>query len=157
MIREPGRGGDALIFRFHFIGTEQLWAGAESAKLKELSTLTSSPGLREEALNRFALLPSFWLAEALPNGAAPQTNLFRPLLDDLLAHECYVDCTAAPELVVVARVSNERAQLWQKNLRDALTNWKLGPAADVKVDAASGWEIKRAGLPGVFRFLRAGE
>lgn len=151
------RGGDALVFRVHFIGTEQLWAGAESAKLKELAALQSSPALRDEVLNRLALLPSFWLADALPKGAVPQTNLFRPLLDDLLAHESYVDCTAAPELVVAARVSNERAALWQKNLRDALTAWKLGTAADVKVDAASGWEIKRTGLPGVFRFLRAGE
>ena len=58
---------------------------------------------------------------------------------------------------MAARVSNERAALWQKNLRAALTAWKLGTAADVKVDAASGWEIKRTGLPGVFRFLRAGE
>ena len=151
------RGGDALVFRVHFIGTEQLWAGAESAKLKELAALKSSPALREEVLNRLAVLPSFWLADALPQGAVPQTNLFRPLLDDLLARECYVDCTAAPELVVAARVSNERAALWQKNLRAALTAWKLGTAADVKVDAASGWEIKRTGLPGVFRFLRAGE
>lgn len=151
------RGGDALVFRVHFIGTEQLWAGAESAKLKEMAALQSSPALRDEVLNRLALLPSFWLADALPQGAAPQTNLFRPLLDDLLAQESYVDCTAAPELVVAARVSNERAALWQKNLREALTAWKLGAAADVKVDGAAGWEIKRTGLPGVFLFLRAGE
>src|ERR1041385_991281 len=97
-----GANGDSLIFRVHFVGSEQLVAAPESTKLKEIFDLKSSAALREEALTRFALLPSFWLGDILSKGAPTQTNLFRPLLEDLLAHECYVDCTAAPELLIAA-------------------------------------------------------
>src|SRR5438045_1521515 len=89
-----GPGTDPLIFRVHFVGTEQLLAAPESAKLKEVFDLKSSAALRNEALTRFALLPSFWFGDILPKGASTQTNVFRPLLEDLLMRECYIDCTA---------------------------------------------------------------
>src|SRR5256885_2227391 len=73
--RRPGT--DALIFRVHFVGAEQLFAAPESANLKEAFDFKSSAALRDEVLTRFALLPSFWLGDILPKGAATQTNLFR--------------------------------------------------------------------------------
>ena len=152
-----GPGTDPLILRVHFIGAEQLMAAPESAKLKELWGLNTSAALREEALTRFALLPSFWLGDILPKGAAAQTNLFRPLFEDLLARECYLDCTAAPELLIVARVPDKRARIWETNLWQALSNWKLGTPAAAKFDTFSGFELKRAALPAVIRCIRAGD
>ncbi len=148
---------DPLILRAHFVGTEQLFAAPESAKLKELWNLKSSDGLRAEMLNRLALLPSFWLGDSLGRGMPTLTNLFRPLLDDVLARECYLDCTAAPELLLAVRVPETRARLWQTNLWLALTNWKLGRPVAVKSETAPGFELKHTGLPGVIRCLRAGE
>ena len=148
---------DPLILRAHFVGTEQIFAAPESAKLKELWTLKSSAVLREEMLTRLAVLPSFWLGENIGLGTPTLTNLFRPLLEDMLARECYFDCTAAPEVLLAVRVSDQRARLWQTNLWQALLNWKLGKPAAVKIEAGSGFELKHTGLPGVFRCLRAGE
>jgi hypothetical protein len=148
---------DPLILRAHFIGTEQLFAAPESARLKEAWDVKSSAALREEALTRFALLPSFWLGDNLGKGTPTQTNLFRLLLDDVLARECYIECTAKPDFLIAVRVPDTRARVWQTNLWQALTNWKLGQPVAVKIDTASGFESKRTGTPGVFRCLRAGE
>ena len=150
-------GIDPLILRTHFVGTEQLFATPDSAKLKEVWGQPSSAALRSELLTRAALLPSFWLGEALPKGASNQTNLFRPLLEDVLARESYLDCTATPELLLAVKVTETRAKLWQTNLWQALVNWKLGQPVAVKLATASGFEVKTTGLPGSFRCLRAGE
>ncbi len=150
-------GGDPLILRAHFIGTAQLFASPDAAKLKETWSLPSSAALRGELLSRAALVPSFWLGETLPKGAATQTNLFRPLLEDLLVNESYLDTTAAPDLLLAVKVSDARARAWQTNLWQALVNWKLGQPAAVKLANTAGFELKTAGLPGAFRCLRVGE
>jgi hypothetical protein len=148
---------DPLILRAHFIGTEQLFAAPQSSKMKEAWNIKTAVAFRREALDRFALLPSFWLGENLPKGAPTQTNLFRPLLEDVFARECYLECTAKPDFLLAVHVSDARARIWQTNLWQALANWKLGAPVAAKLDSASGFESKRAGVPGVFRFLRAGE
>jgi hypothetical protein len=125
--------------------------------MKEAWNVKTAVALRREALDRFALLPSFWLGENLPQSARTQTNLFRPLLEDVLARECYLECTAKPDFLLAVHVPDARARIWQTNLWQALANWKLGAPVAVKLDSASGFELKRAGVPGVFRFLRAGE
>ncbi len=148
---------DPLILRAHFIGTEQLFAAPQSSKMKEAWNVKTAAALRREALDKFALLPSFWLGENLPKGASTQTNLFRPLLEDVLALESYIECTAKPDFLLAVHLSDARARVWQTNLWQALANWKLGTPAAAKLDSASGFELKRTGVPGVFRFLRAGE
>ena len=150
-------GADPLILRAHFIGTAQLFASPDAAKLKETWSLPSSAALRSELLARAALLPAFWLGETLPKGAATQTNLFRPLLEDVLVNESYLDTTAAPDFLLAVKVSDARARVWQTNLWQALVNWKLGKPVAVKLANAAGFELKTAGLPGAFRCLRAGE
>lgn len=150
-------GIDPLIVRAHFIGTEQLLASPDAAKLNELWSLKSSTALRNEWLTRAALLPSFWLGDVLPQGAPNHTNLFRPLLEDVLARESYLDANASPDFVLAVKASNDRAKLWQTNLWQALTGWNLGQPTAVQSGGASGFEIKRTGIPGVFRYLRAGE
>lgn len=150
-------GADPLILRAHFVGSAQLFAGADAAKLKAAWSQPSAAELRDELLARAALVPAFWLGDALPKGSSSQTNLFRPLLDDVLANESYVDAVATPEFVLAVKVSDARARVWQTNLWQALVNWKLGQPAAVKLANAAGFELKTAGLPGAFRCLRAGE
>ena len=152
-----GSNTDSLILRAHFIGTEQLFATPQSSKLKDAWNVKTAGAFRQETLNRFALLPSFWLGENLPKGAPTLTNLFRPLLDDVLARESYIECTAKPDFLLAVHVSDARARVWQTNLWQALANWKLGAPTSTKLDNASGFESKRTGVPGVIRCLRAGE
>jgi hypothetical protein len=148
---------DPLILRFHFVGSEKLWAAPESAKFKELVTVNSSAALRDEIINRFALLPSFWLKDSLPTNTGTQTNLFRPIFEDLLTHECYFESGVAPEVVIAAQVPEARARLWQTNLWQALVSWKFGTPAAAKFDGFSGFELKRTTLPAVVRCIRAGD
>ncbi|HTD68715.1 MAG TPA: hypothetical protein VK846_19515, partial [Candidatus Limnocylindria bacterium] len=148
---------DPLILRAHFIGTEQLFAAPDSRHLKELGVLKSAAALREQLAARFAILPSFWLGDILPQNAPAQTNLFRPLIEDLLARESYLDCTATPDLLLAVKLPDDRARLWQTNLWQALSNWKLGAPATASFGGYSGFEVKRTALPGVIRGVRAGE
>lgn len=146
-----------LIISAHFIGSEQLLASPDAARLKELWSQPSSAALRAHALTRFSLLPSYWLGDALPKGAAPQTNLFRPLLEDVLARESYIDATAAPDFVLATKLTEQRARVWETNLWQALANWKLGQPTALKTETGSGFELKRTGLPGTIRVQRAGD
>ncbi len=152
-----GANTDSLILRAHFVGTEQLFAAPESAAFKEIWNVKSTAALRQEALTRFALLPSFWLGDALPKGASTHTNLFRPLLEDMLVRECYIECTAQPDFLLAIKVPDARARVWQTNLWQALASWKLGAPIAAKLDGATGFESKRTGTPAVFRCMRAGE
>jgi hypothetical protein len=151
----PHQGANPLILRAHFIGSENLFATPESASLKKLWNLKSSLALREEALNRFAQLPALWVRAGA--GTPTLTNLFRPLLDDLLTREFYLEARATPEFLLAARLPEGRARLWETNLIQAATVWKLGRPTPVSVEGVAGWAVQKTGLPGSIRFVRAGE
>ncbi len=152
-----GANLDPLILRAHFVGLEQLLAAPEARHLKELAALRSSPVLRQQIAFRGALLPSFWLGDVLPKNAPTQTNLFRPLIDDVLERESYLDYTAAPDFLLAVRLSEDRARVWKTNLWQALNQWKLGTPVPATVGSFPGFEVKRTMMPGVIRFVQAGE
>ena len=153
----PGshQSADPLILRAHFIGAEQLFASPDSAKLKELWSLPSSRALRDEALNRFAELPSLWRRGDA--GTPTLTNLFRPLLDDLLAREFYLEARATPEFLLAVRLPEDRARLWETNLTQAAAAWKMGRTSPLSTEGFTGWAVQKTGLPGSIRFIRAGD
>ncbi|HWN94172.1 MAG TPA: hypothetical protein VNT99_04000 [Methylomirabilota bacterium] len=144
--------GDDLILRAHFIGSDRLLKDNSAPSLNEVWKLKSSVELRNHALDRFATLPFLWLSNALPKDAANQAALFRPLLDDALARESFVEWhTSAFSLA--AKLPDNRARDWDTNLRRAMTNWKLGTPSPSNRAGTSGWELTKAGVP-VVRFTR---
>ena len=57
-------GGDDLVLRAHFVGSEQLLRDKNAPKLVEVWNLKSSAALRNDALNKFSRLPAAWMGLA---------------------------------------------------------------------------------------------
>jgi hypothetical protein len=148
-------GADDLILRAHFIGSEQLLKDKEAGKLKEIWNLKASADLRNEALTRFSHLPFLWLSNSLPKNSLDQPLLFRPILEDAMTHESFVEWRTTA-FALAARLPAARAQVWDANLRQAISIWRLGTPAPLTGAGASGWELSKAGAPSV-RFTRAGD
>ena len=149
-------GSSDLVLLAHFVGSEELLKGQDAANLREIWNLTSSADLRNLALDRFSRLPFFWLSNALPKGMPDQAALFRPVFEDVLARETYIDWRATPVMAIAVRLPESRSQLWDKNLRQALTGWKLGSPTPLNNAGRSGWELAKAGAFSI-RFSRAGD
>ncbi len=157
---QVGRGAagspDQLVLRARFIGSEQLLKDADAAQLKEIWNLKSSVDLRNEALDQFSRLPFLWLYPSLPKNSTDQAALFRPLLNDALVHESFIEWRTTPVFSLAARLPEARAKAWDTSLRQAITNWKLGTPSTFDRDGRSGWELSRLGAP-TMRFVRAGD
>jgi hypothetical protein len=144
-------GGDDLVLRAHFVGSEQLLRDKNAPKLVEVWNLKSSAVLRNDALNKFSRLPTAWMGSALPKGASDNANLFRPILEDALVNESFVEWHAS-SFALLAKLPEARAKAWDNSLQQVATTWKLGKS----VKAGNGWEISAAG--GVsLRLARSGE
>lgn len=149
---------DDLILQCHCLGMNQLPAGA--AKLKQIWSLPASADLRKQLAEQLARLPFLALSNSLAKGTPDQAALFRPLFDDLLPAESFLEWRGpagpAGEFVFAIRLSDDRARLWGTNLRQALTAWKLGAFAAAKPDAAQNWVFKKKD-GGALAFTRAGQ
>lgn len=148
-------GGEDLVLRAHFIGSAQLLKDKNAPKLAEVWNLKSSVSLRQDALNKFSRLPAAWMGGALPKGATDQANLFRPLLDDALANESFVEWHVS-SFTLAAKLPEPRAKVWESNLRQVAGNWKLGTPAAFGAAGHNGWELAKIGAPTV-RFVRSGD
>ena len=83
---------------------------------------------------------------------------FRPLLDDLLSAEWFLqlrDATnGSPEFALAIRLNAARAQLWSTNLATVFQMWTGIPVAQ---DQPGNWELKKHQPPNLIRFVRAGD
>jgi hypothetical protein len=140
--------GDDLIVRAHFIGGDQLLKDNNAPGLNDAWKLKASADLRNRAFDRFAGLPFLWLSNALPKGASDQSALFRPLLEDAVAHESFIEWHASA-FTLATKLPEPRARDWDTNLRRAILNWKLGDPTTVNRAGASGWELTKAGTTAV--------
>ena len=145
--------GDDLILRAHFIGSERLLKDDNAPQLTAVWKLKSSAELRNRALDRFAGLPFLWLSNALPKDASPQSALLRPLLEDALSNESFVEWRSSA-FTLAAKVSDARARDWDTNLRRAVVNWNLGNPTTLERAGTSAWELRKTGVTAI-RFTRA--
>jgi len=134
--------------------------GTNATKLKEVLERESTKKLGAEALKKLARAPREYWTRHLPKKAANAAELIEPLLDDLSQSESHIEArgsTARPECIIAVRLSDERAKLWDKNLKELAGAWQLGKPTDVTSQGFKGWEIKRREFPNKVQFLRAGE
>src|SRR5262245_31551217 len=79
------------LFRYHFAGRAHLASGTNAARLKEIDALAITGELRGQLAEKLAATAwPFWQKE-LPASVTNQTSLLRPLWDDFLTAEAYVE------------------------------------------------------------------
>src|SRR5262245_2877806 len=79
------------LLRAHFVGMNRIVELTNAGKLKDIWTLPTSQQLRKQAVEKAALAPFELWKKLLPAGASDQPQLIRPLLDDLLTSESYIE------------------------------------------------------------------
>jgi hypothetical protein len=148
------------LFRYHFAGRTHLPSGTNATRFREIDALPATADLRAALAQKLAAaaLP-FWRKE-LPAGVPDSSALLRPLFDDFLASEAFVEVRGAAgstDTALAIELSDDRAQLWNNNLKQLAAAWKLGTPRDVTTEGFKGWEVKRTQAPGTLQFFRAGK
>ena len=106
-----------IVARVHWSGMNRLSGGTNAAALMTIWNLPESRRLERQTLDKLSLAPWPLLHRNLDTNAAA---LLRPLLDDLVADESYLEirqvANQPAELVLAIRLDDQRAALWQTNL-----------------------------------------
>ncbi len=147
-----------LIARVYFAGTERISADTNAAAFTNLWCSPEAQALRAQTLGKLSRAPGTWFKSKILAGASDGAAQFRPLLDDLLSAEWFLqirDATnGSPEYALAIRLNAARAQLWSTNLATVFQMWTDIPVAQ---DKSGNWELKKHQPPNLIRFARAGD
>jgi hypothetical protein len=147
-----------LIARVHFAGAEQISADTNAVAFTNLWCSPEAQALRGQTLGKLSRAPYEWLKSKVLPGTGDGAAQFRPLLDDLLSAEWFLqvrDATnGSPEYALAIRLNAGRAQLWRTNLATVMQMWTGIP---VTQDQPGNWELKKHLPPNLIRFVRVGD
>ena len=161
--------------RLHWLGLKQISADTNSAHFMSVWQLPQTVTLVAQTLDKL----SRWPGGGATNAAG---TLLRPLLDDLVSSESYLELRAPTnshplgamnpasageggstsghqpstlnsQLVLALRLSPDRARLWQTNLAAALE----ALTGLRSVPAGNGWSLRKHEAPDLIEFARVGE
>jgi len=137
----PSKSGESVntsstVAKIHWLGKKRLATDKSATNLMAIWKLPESAKLETQTLDKLSTAPWRLWKTATPLSNAP-VALLRPLLDDLVREESYLEVRAAPkqpgELVLAIRLDAARAALWQKNLATVLESCTGG-----RVDRSAG-------------------
>ena len=156
--------------RVHWLGLNQISADTNSARFMSVWRLPQTAALVAQTLDKFSRCPGHGATNAA-------SAMLRPLLDDLVSSEFYLEIsaptnslarrsdlprrsetktgaeTAQPSFTLALRLPADRARLWQTNLADALENLTgVHP-----LPAGNGWVLSPSNAPARIELSRAGE
>jgi hypothetical protein len=124
-----------VLARIHWLGKKRIAAGTNSARFMAMWNLPESARLEAQTLDKLALA----LGGASNSSATdpqlitgfPAATRLRPLLDDILLEEFYLEVRQATnqpcEIALAIRLNEQRAALWQTSL-GTLTNGLRPPS-----------------------------
>jgi len=140
------------VARIHWLGKKRIAAETNSAGFMKIWSLPESIHLETETLDKLALS----LAKQLPITNHPSliTNyhpflkgpsaLLRPMLDDLLQEESYLEIRGSTnqsiELVLAIKLNDQQAALWRTNL--ALAVESLTDAKTIPSPGGQAWQLE---------------
>jgi hypothetical protein len=136
----PGAAPDEPIARLHWLGKNRLAGESNATAFMAIWNLPESQKLEAQTLDKLALALAARLRPALTNQPStpnlqPATNLFRPLLEDLVREESYLEMRQggrqAEQTVLAIRLDAQRATRWEANLSailDGLGGARSAPA-----------------------------
>jgi hypothetical protein len=147
--------GDTLA-SVHWLGKQRIAADTNAAVLMGVWNLPESARLERQTLDKLSLAP--W---RLRRGAAAVSNapaaLVRPLLDDLLQQEFYLEVRQATnqpgQLAFAIRLNDERAALWKTNL--ALVLQSLTGVLPTWSKQHQDWSLAKHQIPNLIQLTRA--
>ncbi len=120
------------VARLHWLGKKRLAAENNATNFMALWRLPESARLETQTLDKLSTAPWRLLKTAIPLSNAP-VALLRPLLDDLVQEESYLEVHGATNqpgaLVFAIRLDGARARLWQTNLTavlESITGNRIG-------------------------------
>lgn len=139
---------DDLLGSCHFIGTVALTNSSE--KLKQIAALPESRKFSEDVLQKLARAS----VKVLGTGNTNQAALVRPLLNDLMAAESWVELRGKTnaEIFIAVQLSQTRSQVWETNLLQLARVSK-----PVKFQDFTGWQAKMNRNGKFLKFFRAGK
>ncbi len=142
--------------RVHWSGMTRLSAETNAARLGTIWNLPQSQRLEQQTLDKLSFAPWRLLHRNLDTNTAA---LLRPLLDDLVADESYLQIRQVPnlpaELVLAIRLDDRRAALWQTNLGQVLKSL-TGISPVPAPGGRYGWSLKKHHTPNLLELTRVG-
>jgi hypothetical protein len=146
-----------LMGQIHFAGAGRISADTNSVAFTNLWCSPEALALREQTLNKLARAPYDRLKSKILSSTNDMARQLRPLLDDFLTAEWFLQVRDAtngvPEVALAIRLDAGRAQLWQTNLARVLEAWTALSVQKI----TNGWELKKPAPPDLVRFVRAGD
>jgi len=147
----PASAPGETVARIHWLGKKRLAAETNAAYFMSIWNLPKAPASKPRPSTNSPSRPGTCCrAKPIPNHAPPTTNpwspdqrLLRPLLDDLVQEESYLEARHATnqpiELAFAIRVNDLRAGLWARNLASVIEALPgLNAARAAPAAAASG-------------------
>src|SRR5947207_1995276 len=107
------------LWRSHFAGVRAINENTDPLVFKKVWNLPSSGDLRKQALDKIAQTPFQLWQKSLPAGVANGASLIRPLLDDLVNSESFVEIKGPEsdfDSALAIQLDASRSQLWKTNL-----------------------------------------
>jgi len=146
-----------LIAQIHFLGGNKIFADTNHLGFTNEFCSTEARALESQTLDKLSAAPATWFKSKLPSHAIDCSKQLRPLLDDFLKSEWIFEMRDAtngsPEYALAIRLDNQRAQLWNTNLRALIESWTTIRAQDT----SDGWRLKKDLPPNLFQFSRRGD
>jgi hypothetical protein len=128
------------VARIHWLGKRRLATETNAAAFMSIWALPESQKLEAQTLDKLALAPWNVPREGTNTAAIVATNadslLLRPLLEDLVQEECYLEIRAVTnqpaELALAVRIEDARSRLWKTNLTTVLGSLTNNPSLPTK-------------------------
>ena len=146
-----------VMAQVHFAGAARIAADTNAMAFTNLWCTPEAQALRNQTLEKLARAPFDRFKSRIPSVTNDAAGWFRPLLDDALGGEWFLqirDATnGSPEYALAIHLPADRAQLWRTNLENVLTAW-TGLSVE---NTPNGWNFKKHLPPDRVQFVRAGD
>ncbi len=147
-----------LIAQIHFAGGQSIASRPDFSAFTNEFTSVEARNLASQTFDKLSRAPGAWLKTKMASGATDGAAQLRPLFDDLLASEWFFEARdtagGSPEYLLAIRLSNERSQVWSKNLATVLQSWT---GIGISPDTSGNWRLNKHEAPNLFQFSRVGE
>lgn len=144
--------------RIHWQGKGNISAARNTTNLLKLLDLPETLKLQSQTLDKLSAAPWRMLLGQTNNAEA---GFLRPLLDDLVAQECYFeirrpadDLSSPGQTVLAVHLSADHVNVWQSNITKVMQALGGNPSASSE---PAGWFLKSNSGSNFVEFARAGE